>query len=280
MATTCEETLGRGLMRDGHRHRMALLRAPEVEERRGLLDRSADALPAERATALLGLALVAVGDVQPVTPDDVRALTIGDRARLTLALRRLLHGDALECVFACACGERLELTVDVGEVLGAGAGACARDEAAATAPDGRAVRVRAASGADHERASRRALSDPDAAARELLQACIVDVRDGAGEPAPVDDAVLELAEPLLAAVDPQAEILLAGECPACGESVTAALDPIAHLWAELEQRHALLEHEIHVLALHYHWSEHEIVALAPRRRARYIAALERELAVS
>ena len=95
------------------------------------------------------------------------------------------------------------------------------------------VRVRAASGADHERAARRALGDPDAAARELLQACIVDVRRRRGEPAPLDEPLSWRSA--ARAVDPHAEILLAASARPAASAVIAALDPIAHLWAELEQ---------------------------------------------
>jgi hypothetical protein len=34
--------------------------------------------------------------------------------------------------------------------------------------------------------------------------------------------------------------------------------------------------EVHVLARRYHWSEAEVLAVPPRRRARYLALLDRE----
>jgi hypothetical protein len=49
------------------------------------------------------------------------------------------------------------------------------------------------------------------------------------------------------------------------------------LWGELEQWRAALEQEIHLLALHYHWSEREIAALSPVQRERYLSQLERSL---
>ena len=275
-----ELALAAGLRRDGRSHRRAVLRPIGADETRDLLEREADALPAERTTALLATAVVALGDLSPVTEEDIRELPVGDRDRLVLTLRSLLHGDALTCVFSCAhegCGETLELELDVATLLG-GEPAAAPREAAATTADQVRVRVRAATGRDHERAAQRALSDQQAAARELLAACVIDARGPSGAAVDLDDEVAACADTLLAQLDPGAELLLEGDCAACGEPVAATFDATAHLWVELEQRRALLEHEVHRLALHYHWSEREIVALAPARRARYLAQLDRHLA--
>jgi hypothetical protein len=38
--------------------------------------------------------------------------------------------------------------------------------------------------------------------------------------------------------------------------------------------------EVHALALHYHWSEREILAMAPSRRERYIALLADALRIA
>ena len=147
-------------------------------------------------------------------------------------------------------------------------------QAQATAPSGARVRVRAASGADHERAARRALDDPDAAVRELLEQCVLEAHAPDGAACRPDDELLGLAAGLLEELDPGAEIVLRGVCPACREAVVAVLDPGSYLWAELAQWRARLEFEVHVLASVYHWSEAEIVALAPARRARYIELVD------
>jgi hypothetical protein len=277
MSPTCEETLAKGLWREGRRHRHALLRELEPEERRELLERTAAALPAERVTALLSSSVVAVGDVTSLDAGDLRELSIGDRDRLVLALRRLLHGEQLECVFGCRCGELLELTLDLGELLRPPGDSPPVTERTVRIGEDLALCVRVATGADHERAARRAQQDPVAARRELVADCIVSAQGGSGEPASIDEQALARAEEILGELDPGAEIVLGGACPACGNRVAATFDPITHLWAELEHERALLEHEVHVLALHYHWSEREIVGLDPARRARYLARLDRDL---
>jgi hypothetical protein len=276
METACEQTLAAGLARNGRRHRRAVLRDLDTEDRRVLLDRARGALPAERITTLLASTVVSIGAVTPVGAEEVRALSVGDRDRLVLTLRRILHGDQLECVFPCRCGERLELALDVGALLAEQDLSAGADVASGRTGRDVLVRVRPATGADHERAARRAREDPLAAARELMQACVVEARRDSGDPVPVDDEVAACAEALLEELDAGAEIVLQGDCPACGEPVAATFDPITHLWTELEQRAARLEREVHVLALFYHWSERDIVALDPARRARYLALLEDE----
>lgn len=272
MATVCEQTLAAGLWSGGACHRRAVLRALDVSERSALLDEHASSLPAERVTAVLAAALGSIGELEPVTAEDVRDLTVGDRDRLVLALRRLLHGDPLECVFGCACGEWLEHTLSVSALLAG----CEVDQLPvqliSRTGAGADVTVRPATGADHERAAVLARLDPAAAREQLLRACVIEA------PGADDPEVRAVAEALLADHDPATEIVLDGDCPACGARVSAAIDPIAHLWAELERSQALLESEIHTLALHYHWSEPEIVALPPARRARYIARLNDQLA--
>jgi len=239
--------------------------APDAQARWALLEDQRGATPAERVTALLG---ASVTDAR-----DPRELPIGERDRLVLALRSQLSGDALDCVFPCACGETLELGLSVADLLDACAGDGQARDAHAAAPSGATVRVRAATGTDHELAARRAAVDPVAAASELVERCVIEARGPDGEPCALDAELRELAASLLAQLDPDAEIALRGVCPACGETVTAVLDPGGYVWSELEQWRARTELEVHVLASTYHWSEAEIVALDPARRARYIELL-------
>jgi hypothetical protein len=258
-----EQMLACGLRRDAREHRRALLERIDQRTRGALLDAGRELLPAERISAVLECGLASIGDIDPVTAEDTRDLTVGDRDLLILALHRLLYGPELDCVFSCACGERLELTVDLTEVLDR------RKARVAAALDAGNRKPRAIRGREHERASRLALNDRAAARRELATACV-------GAP----DADLAELDQLLSELDPYAEITLGASCPVCGESVTAILDPITHLWEELAREQQRLEHDIHVLALNYHWSEHEIITLSPQRRARYLAMLESEWATA
>jgi hypothetical protein len=244
------------------------LRVPEASVRRALVDELREATPAARVTGLLAAAVDGIGEIDRPTANDVRGLRVGDRDRIALALRRALSGDELECVCPCACGETLELTLSVDELL-SGVGPEPLPRAAeAPLPGGGIVRVRPASGADQERAAERARTDPEAAVRELIAACLVDSDENPG------GDLLALASELLEQLDPGAEILLRGACPACGAELVALLDPGSYLWTELERWNESLDLEVHTLASRYHWSEDEIVALTPERRARYLELVD------
>lgn len=256
MQATTDVTLASGLWRDGRLLRTARISQLDAEAQRGLIDSLAAALPASRVSGLVAAGVEALDEAE-FGLDEARALTVGDRDRVLLALRSLLAGDEMDCVCECACGETLEIEVSIRALLGEAAGEPVPREAGG---------VRAVTGADHERAALRAVDDPAAAADELVRGCMLEGDD------------VEAAARRLEALDPGAEILLRGTCPACGSDVVAALDPGAYLWTELEHWRARLELDVHTLASHYHWSEEEIVSLDPQRRGRYIELIDAEVA--
>src|SRR5437763_382444 len=165
MQGTTDVTLASGLWRDERCLRAVRLARLDSEAQRTLVDSLAVAVPARRVSGLVTAAVEALDGVEPFGLDDARALTVGDRDRIVLALRAALVGDAMECVCECACGETLELTVSVRVLLGNAADRPAPLEAGG---------VHAVTGADHERAALRALEDPDAAADELVRGCMLD----------------------------------------------------------------------------------------------------------
>ena len=265
---TAEVILAGGVWREGGSQRTARLRAPEPEEERELVEGGTALLPAERVTALLARSVEVDGDSGDTL---ARALSAGDRAELLLQLRRLLCGEALECVLSCPhpdCGEQLELSLQVTDLL------AEREPLSGPVHElrvaGERVVFRLPTGGDEEQAARRALADPEAAVAELLAACLVETPDPA--PAELAEAVAEE----MAALDPQADVLLSLVCPECEREGTVPFDPAAYLFAELAGRVRRLEREVHVLASWYGWSEQEIVALPPERRSRYIELIETE----
>jgi len=228
--------------------RRASVRVLLEEETRALWEGTLQLLPAERTTAALRRCLT---DHEP----DPLDLTVGERDALLLEARSLWAGDALPCVLDCpSCGAALELELSTRELLGTGRSEPASDPA-----------LRPVTGADHEWAARRALADVEAAAHELLRRCLRD-----GEPEATDEELGERLERL----DPYAELSLDARCPECGDDFVTVFDPSSYVFAELSQRVARLEDEVHALALGYGWSERDIVALGEARRGRYLDLLD------
>lgn len=101
--------------------------------------------------------------------------------------------------------------------------------------------------------------DAAEAARHLLERCTLD-----GASAAPDDEALD-------AVDPKADLALALTCPDCGHTDSAQLDPGSLLWDELAASAQALLTDVHRLARAYGWTEDQVLALGPVRRAHYLS---------
>lgn len=237
-----------------------------------VLDSADAAPPGARATALVARCL-ADGDSQ------AQSLTVGDREAVLLHLRRLSLGDAMDCVLRCpvvSCGESLEFQLHVSDLLVPSAARGADSEARTVsleADGGRfSVAFRTPTAADVDDAAALASEDVGRAAFAIFERCVIGAqRDGAAiGAAEVPAAVRAAVETAMAAADPQAEVQLAMQCPACGAEFTSMFDAAAFFLRELDQRATRTLHDVHVLAQHYHWSEADILRMPARRRARYI----------
>ncbi|MDQ7775037.1 MAG: hypothetical protein Q4615_03560 [Paracoccus aminovorans] len=75
----------------------------------------------------------------------------------------------------------------------------------------------------------------------------------------------------LQAADPALGLAFAMTCPDCGAALEQVFDPAGYFWAEIEALARRLLHEVALLARAFGWSEAEILALSPGRRALYLA---------
>lgn len=245
------------------------LRAVNAEDEVYLLETAAAAVTA-RATALLTRCL-----------DDgerfAGALTVGDREALLLQLRRATLGECLDAIVRCpvrACGESMELTLEVGDLLVPPYREVRRWHDLSADLDGAryalSFRLPIASDVDHVAGIARA--DPVAAARELARRA---VRRAECDGAPLDPAALPAAvtarlSAAMADLDPQAELELDVRCPACDSQFSIVFDVAAFFLCELDARGARILADVHVLASHYHWRERDILRLPSSRRTAYL----------
>lgn len=243
-----------------------------------LLDVADTALPSERATALLARCLP---DGERIAP----ALTVGDREALLLHLRRLTLGETVQCVVRCPaadCGEPMDLVLGVSDLLvPAYDDVRHRHELTVHQAGVRYDMVfRLPTAADLDAAAAAAQRDPGAGAAAFLLRCVL---HAAADGVPVEmqrlpGEVVTALSTAMAEQDPQAELELELTCPSCGTEATTVFDTAAFFLGELAQRAARLLHEVHTLALHYHWSEADILRLPPSRRAQYLELVAAEAA--
>jgi hypothetical protein len=186
-------------------------------------------------------------------------LPLGAVTASLLRLREASFGAPIQAHVNCArCGERLELALVSSELLQA-----VTERACEIEVHG--MRVRAPSLRDLAAVADEL--DTQRAARLLLARCILqDSGDATGLP---DEAFREV-EDALEALDANADLALEVRCEICGHGTIAQLDAGALLWDEIAARARTLLYELHVLASAYGWTEGDILALSPARRAAYL----------
>jgi hypothetical protein len=271
-----EVQLPGGLPQGEHWLRSAWLRPISGREEEFLLNEGKGLNPAARVTQLIARCLQRVGSAEPAGAELVRQMSVGDREALLLHLRRLTWGDRIACLLKCPhCGGKMDLDLTVGELL---LPAYPRECATHTVEIGEKgsshrVIFRVPNGADQEAVAGMAAESIGAAAELVVRRCVD--RETLPELPPV--VVRELPA-RMAALDPQAEILLNLTCPECALEFTAPFDSADFLSRELAIDEREFYRQIHTLCRHYHWTEDAALALSRRKRELYLEFISDDLA--
>jgi hypothetical protein len=221
--------------------------------------------PSRRALALLS------GAAPDATTAELAAVPIGRRDRSLIELRQQLFGSAFEGVTKCpACDEEVELTFDAREVT--------RDPSVEPSElrvvDGPYdVEVRIPSTDDL--AVIDSIENPEAARDRLFGRCVIRARRD-GEVVSAEELpshVVGAVSARMAAADPQADVQLDVDCPACAHAWREPFDIVGFLWTELAVFARRLLSDVHELASAYGWSEEQILGLSPARRSAYLGML-------
>lgn len=234
------------------------MRALDPAELLDLAERGAGMGPARRA-------LLTLCAYHPdADPDAIAAAALSARDRALLAARARQFGARMTAQDACgACGAQIELTLRAEDIgLGPRPGEAPFPPAPCGAwSDGADdIPLRAISAGDAAAAETAARAGDDAAAALLSRAA-----PGAARiPPDALDAALE-------ALDPDAAVELSLACPVCAQTSLRAFDAAAFFWRELEARAPRILLDVADLARAFHWSERDILALPPARRAFYLA---------
>lgn len=213
-----------------------------------------------------------------LTDAELGALPVGRRDAQLLRLRARLFGPRLEATATCpACGEHLEFTVAIDDLLPPGSvGIQPGSSGFPPSPpillniEDHALEIVPPTAADL--AALDSLSASDSAEAALLRRCVrsarlADVPVAADAlPAPIVTAI----SARLAEADPLADLRLGFSCPACSHAWSDPLDIVAYLWRELDSWALRVLREVHTLAHAYGWTEDTILGLSPARRRHYL----------
>jgi len=208
-----------------------------------------------------GVALVAA--VCPeLSWEQVMQLSIGQRDHRLLTVREQLFGRQLVSVATCgACGEQLELSFTVDQIRLPLTEVPAQIE---VQQGDHCVQVRLPNSQDLAVLAQWPMAPLPELRRRLLERCLL-------SPVPeLPEEVVGAIAAQLAAADPQADIQLDLQCPACGQAWQAVFDIGVFLWTEIHAWAVRLLREIHTLARAYGWSERDILAMSAQRRRWYL----------
>lgn len=214
-----------------------------------------------------GSAVLAAAEGEPLAA--VEAAAAGARDRRLLALRRRLNGDAATARGACpACGTHLDadLSIDALSAGGEGGTVCETQ----IVSGGLRLTVSAPSAGDLAHLAARHAGDAAGARAALLALCVTHCEDALGAPSELTPEAEAAVAEALERLDALAAITLALDCPACGARVELPFDPAVFVWAEIDAAARRLMWQVDRLARAYGWTEAEVLALSPLRRAAYL----------
>ncbi|HEY9697905.1 MAG TPA: phage baseplate protein [Trichocoleus sp.] len=220
--------------------------------------------PLERSIALLSVAY------PDWSQQELAKLSVGQRDRRLLELRQMTIGSQLNSLIACPnCGDRLEFALNVSDI-------CVDELSDAVCID-KTIQIgefecqfRLPNSLDLARLT--VAQTVDEAYCSLTENCILQVSQ-AGTSVSWDalpsEAITQLAQHI-SDCDPQAEVMLDLDCPACGHHWQTVFDIVSFFWTELDSLARRLLQDVHVLAKAYGWRESDILSMSATRRQFYL----------
>lgn len=193
---------------------------------------------------------------------------VGERTAILLGLLRDTEGgESLPITLRCdvpACGERFEVDVPY-QALEIASPQVETIEL--TRDDGGVLTLRRPTGEDLRMLQEMRPASREQALSAMVERLVVDGVPRLDDEGRVTDALSD-ADPLVA-------FSLVCACPACGYEAERDVDLEGLALRRLASRQRVLLREVHALASRYGWTEAEILAVPPARRARYLELIER-----
>jgi hypothetical protein len=230
----------------------------------------------EAATIALAASLLNIGRFA-ATPSLVDDLSIGDRQFIAQQLAVQLDMGEFWMTSACTnCGEHFDFLIRFSQlpVTEAGNG---YPFAQVNTSIGR-LWWRVPTGAD-QKVLAGDVDEDENLIRILVERCLVNDPFGENEDGStrklggLSDDDLKMVETALESIAPKVTTEVGVTCIACGKIGKIHIDPY---WFLSRNRGEVIE-QIHTIALNYHWSETEILALPKKRRRRYLKLIERSM---
>lgn len=202
--------------------------------------------------------------------NELALLSIGQRDAYLLTLRELTFGSKMDGFAQCPnCGDRLELAFDTSDIQVAKP-LPLNIETYTLNTGGIELKFRLPNSQDL--AAIVGYKNLKTANSMLMQRCLIEISSEDNSVA-YDDLTTTILDELtqqISEYDPQAEILLDLNCPACQHSWQLLFDIVSFFWTELVASSKRLLQEVHTLARYYGWREADILSMSAARRQVYL----------
>ncbi len=207
------------------------------------------------------------------SPQELITLSIGQRDADLLTLRELTLGAKMESYAECPqCNERLEFTINTSDIRLSKPMGTENQEYILTSAE---LQLRFRLPNSQDLAAVVGYQDITKARRLIGQRCVLEVTSN-GIIIPEYELSPHLLTQLaqqIAQYDPQAEVLLNLNCPACNHEWQILFDIVAFFWQEISVQAKRLLREVHILAKSYSWREADILDMSNLRRQFYLDLL-------
>lgn len=246
---------------------------------------------------LLARCVVRISGIRRITHEHVSRLLIVDKDYLLLQLLRASYGDRVEAVLSCTaadCQAKIDMDFDIRNVPIEGdrqnLPSCRFFLEEQSKNSRIEVAWRFPNLADLEwlmkstqfDLSKEATMQHTNALSRLMSRCLLGI-DGSTQfdaaqkiTERLDDKMLLQIDEEIAKRSPRIDFDFEVECPVCRHHFTTPFDPLEFLLRKLQINFDSFYREIHTLALWYHWSEAEIMALSREKRRRYLGLVSEE----
>lgn len=226
--------------------------------------RTTSKLP-QQVSAVLASALDSLGNKSP-TYEGVARLSVGDRQYLIRQLGIHLGQDSIWLTAQChQCAAHFDVSIRQSQLPVKPAGAAYPFVEIYSAIG--CLKFRVPNGDDQEVVA--SLEDERQACTTLLRRCLIEPRDI--DLTALTDSDVQFIETAMESVAPEVANQIQATCPECDTENLIEISPYSCLDAAGKN----LFTEIHQLAMHYHWSEAEILAMPRSRRSTYLSLIDR-----
>ncbi|MES9901723.1 MAG: hypothetical protein ABW168_03455 [Sedimenticola sp.] len=198
-----------------------------------------------------------------LSEDEIMVMPMGTRDTLLMDIRSATFGPRLTAQQKCnACTEVFEISITAEEVGLVQGGESDTSYHQTVDTDRGRIDIRAVMVGDLIAVEH--IADEKKAAQTLAR------RICSSEMVQIDERDMEVVTKATENLDPRADIWITANCPECGTDQHFMFDVTGYFQTEIERSAHRLMHEVAEIASVYHWSERDILAMAPARRRFYL----------